>query len=91
MTHQQEIRSEGSAHSGAAPVDGHGDVGALRAGGDRQLPELGLLDLDVVVADALAAEVLGPVRVLVVDDQQRHVPAGGHRRCDPAGARHRRS
>ncbi len=72
LPHQEEVRPEGPHHlaSSLAHDDGGGDA-RLGVGRDGELAELGLLHANVKVAvDAAAAEVLGPVRVGVVDDEE---------------------
>lgn len=72
LSDEEEIRPEGPHHFCPVPEDGHGHgCSCLRAGGEAQFFELCLLYADIVVSvDPLAPEVLGPVCVLVVNDEQ---------------------
>lgn len=85
---QQPQQQKPSTHLSPIPDNRHRDQRAgLRAGRQRHLPELGLLDADVVVdVQPPAAEVLAPVGVLVVQHQQRKAAVLVERR--PGGRRH---
>jgi hypothetical protein len=86
LTYQEEVGPKRASNSGAAPEHRHGHVSTIGVGRDRDLLELRLFHPDVVIADPLPPEVLGPIGVLVVDDEQREV-SPRHRRRYSGGAR----